>query len=61
MSSPAYCLAVCFGANLLNLEAQCSNVNFMLEHQHVCNSMLQPFHILAKTGPCQAYIVLNLF
>lgn len=55
MSSPPYFLAFCFGADLLNQEAQHRNVHFMLENHHVYNSMMQPFHILAKTGPCQAY------
>lgn len=33
----------------------------MLKTQHVCHAMLQPFHISANTGLCQAYTVLNLF
>lgn len=60
MSSPAYFLVICFGAVLLSQEAQCIEPHFMLKNQHVYNSMLQPFHILAKTGPCQAYTVLNI-
>lgn len=60
MSSPEYFLTICFGADLLNQEAQCRNVHFMLENQQVYNSMLQRFHILAKTGPCQTCIVLNI-